>query len=155
MTFIKIFIILILCLLGTLFFTLYKNDANLFQAPGFSKRLTIFLTTNTAVTDNNHEFEELRMPVFDVPADVLYQQVILAGSQLGWQVADSDVEKQKIYFIVLSPVFLFKDDVFIQVQSISMNQSSLYIQSSSRVGRADFAANSGHIQALIKKLKAM
>jgi len=155
MTFIKIFIILILCLLGALFFTLYKNDANLFQAPGFSQRLTTFLTSNTAVTDNNHEFEELRMPVFEVPADVLYKQVVLAGSQLGWEVADSNGDKQKIYFIVLSPVFLFKDDVFIQVQSIAVNQSSLYIQSSSRVGRADMAANSGHIQALIKKLKMM
>lgn len=155
MTFIKIFIILILCLLGALFFTLYKNDANLFHAPGFSKRLTTFLTTNTAVTKNNHEFEELRMPVFEIPADVLYTHVILAGSQLGWQVADSDSENQKIYFIVLSPVFLFKDDIFIQVQFIAMNQSTLYIESSSRVGRADMAANSGHIQALIKKLKMM
>ncbi len=155
MTFIKIFIILILCLLGILLFTLYKNDANLFQAPGFSKRLTTFLTTNTAVTDNNHEFEELRMPIFDMPADVLYQQVILAGGQLGWQVADSDFDKQKIYFIVLSSIFLFKDDVFVQAQSIAMNQSSLYIQSSSRLGRADIAANAGHIQALIKKLKIM
>jgi uncharacterized protein (DUF1499 family) len=146
----KIFVVILLCLLMALFFTLYKNDANLFQAPGFAQRLSIFLTSNTAVTKDDHEFEELRTPVYKMSAEALYNRLILVGSRLGWEVAASDSENQNVNFVALSPLFLFKDDVFVQVKFIDMNKSSLYIQSASRKGRADMAANSGHIQALIR-----
>jgi len=150
---IKIFIVLLLCLLGALFFTLYKNDANLFQAPGFIQRVSIFLTSNTAVTKDDHEFEELRTPVYKMSAEALYNRVVLVGSRLGWEVLASDSDNQNVNFVALSPVFLFKDDVFVQVKFIDINKSSLYIQSSSRKGKADMAANSAHIQALIRGIK--
>ena len=137
---------------GIVFFTLYKNDANLFQQPGFGKRLTTFLTTNSAATSDNHIFEELRTPVYQVDAETLYKRVTLAASQLSWEVLATDIENQNANFVAHSPVFLFEDDVYVQVQFIDMNKSSLYMQSSSRKGRADLAANSSHIQALIKKL---
>lgn len=153
MTIIKIFVVLLLCLLGTLLFTLYRNDANLLQAPGFTQRLSVFLTSNTATTEDDHKFEELSTPVYKMSAEVLYKRMILAGSKLGWEVAASDSDNQSANFVVLSPVFLFEDDVFVQVKFIDLNESSLYIQSASRKGRADMAANSGHIQALIRGIK--
>ncbi len=152
MTLIKVAVSIIVLVVGIVFFTLYKNDANLFQAPGFSKRVMTFLTTKTAVTKEDHSFEELRIPVYDVDAEALYKRVTLAASQLGWEVLATDIDNQNANFVAYSPVFLFADDIYVQVKFMDMNKSSLYVQSSSRKGNADFAANSSHIQALIKKL---
>ena len=144
---------MIVLIVGLVFFTLYKYDAHLFQAPGFGKRLATFLTTNVAEIKDDHSFEELRTPVYEINAATLYKRVTLAASQLGWKVLATDIDNQNANFVVHSPVFLFEDDVFVQVQFIDMNKSSLYVQSSSRKGRADLAANSSHIQALINKIK--
>ena len=153
MTMIKLILSMIVLIVGIVFFTLYKNDAHLFQAPGFGKRLATFLTTNAAEIKDDHPFEELRTPVYEIDATTLYKRVTLAASQLGWKVLATDIDNQNANFVVHSPVFLFEDDVFVQVQFIDMNKSSLYVQSSSRKGRADLAANSSHIQALINKIK--
>jgi len=144
---------MIVLIVVIVFFTLYKNDAYFFQAPGFVKRLATFLTTNAAEIKDDHPFEELRTPVYEIDAATLYKRVTLAASQLGWKVLATDIDNQNANFVVHSPVFLFEDDVFVQVQFIDMNKSSLYVQSSSRKGRADLAANSSHIQALINKIK--
>ncbi|GMR01363.1 MAG: hypothetical protein BMS9Abin19_0740 [Gammaproteobacteria bacterium] len=153
MTAVKIIAFAVILIAGLVFFTLQRNDANLFQAPGFYKRLSVYLTTNTAETSDNHPFEELRTPVFSVGADKLYQRVLYVAAESGWSILANDSENQNANFVARTPVFLFEDDVYIQVQFINMNESSLYIQSSSRTGRADLAANAGHIQALIKAIK--
>ena len=152
MTVLKIIIVVLTCIVSVVFFTLIRNEANLFQAPGFNQRLSVFLSTNTATTSDDPAFEELRTPVFNMSSDVLYKRVVLAGSKLGWQVEASDKDNQDAHFIVLSSTFLFKDDVLVQVKFIDINKSSLFVQSSSRKGLADLAANSGHIQALIEKI---
>lgn len=149
---IKIFIVVLTCIVSVVFFTLVRNDANLFQAPGFNQRLLVFLSTNTAVTSDDPDFEELRTPIFNISADALYKRVVLAGSKLGWEVAASDSDNQDVHFIVLSRMFLFEDDVLVQVKFIDTDKSSLFVQSSSRKGLADLASNSGHIQALIEKI---
>lgn len=152
MTVIKIAVFAITLVVGVMFFTLYKNGAHLFDAPGFAYRLTTFLSTNSAMTTDDHAFKELRTPVYSVNAEDLYKRVIYAATELGWEVIVHDSDNQNVNFVVRSPVFLFEDDVYVQVQFIDMDHSSLYIQSSSRKGGADFAANSGHIQALMKKM---
>jgi uncharacterized protein (DUF1499 family) len=151
----KIIVVVLTCVVSVVFFTLVRNEANLFQAPGFNQRLSVFLSSNTAVTSDNPDFEELRTPVFNISADALYKRVVLAGSKLGWQVAASDKENQDVHFIVLSRLFLFEDDVLVQVKFIDTDTSSLFVQSSSRKGLADLAANSGHIQALIAKINQL
>ncbi len=140
-------------LVGLGFFTLQRNDANLFQAPGFYKRLSVYLTTNMAETADNHPFSELRTPVFSVSAEKLYRRVLYVAAESGWSSLATDSDNLNANFVVRTPVFLFEDDVFVQVQFINMNESSLYVRSSSRTGKADFAANAGHIQALIKAIK--
>jgi len=153
MTVVKIIVLAIVLLVGLVFFTLQRNDANLFQAPGFYKRLSVYLTKNTAETADNHPFKELRTPVFSVSAEKLYRRVLYVAAESGWSILASDSDNLNANFVVRSPVFLFEDDVFVQVQFINMNESSLYVQSSSRSGKADFAANAGHIQALINGIK--
>ena len=152
MTVIKIAVFTITLVLGVTFFTLYRNGANLFEPPGFSERLKTFLTTHTAATKDNHEFKELRTPIYRVDAETLYERVIYAATDLGWQVIAHDRDNQNVSFLVRSPVFLFEDDVYVQVRLVDSSHSSMYVQSSSRKAGADFAANSGHIQALLKKM---
>lgn len=153
MTVIKIAVFIVLLVIGIVFFTLYRNDANLFHEPGFSDRLVTYFTTNTAATSDNHKFEELRTPVYELNSEELYERVIFAATELGWEVVAPDSDNQNVIFVVRSPIFLYEDDVYVQVQFIDTEKSSLHIQSSSRKGKADLAANSGHIQALIKKIK--
>lgn len=153
MTIIKIIMFAIVLIAGIVFFTLQRNEANLFQAPGFYQRLTTYLSTNVAETSDDHPFEELRTPVFKVGAEKLYQRVLYVAAESGWNVLAHDSDNQNANFVVRTPVFLFEDDVFVQVQFINMDESSLYVRSGSRTGRADLAANSGHIQKLIRKIK--
>ena len=152
MTVIKFVIFFFIFIVGVVFFTLYQNDANLFQEPGIAKRLAVFLTTNTAVTADDHPLKELRTPIFTANAERLYQRVIFAASELGWDIIASDSDNQNVNMVAHTRVFLFENDIFVQVKLVDMDHSSLYIQSSSRKGSADFASNSGNIQALISKI---
>lgn len=153
MTLLKIIIYATVFIVGITFFTLYQNGANLFEEPGAGERLQVFLTANSARTEADHKFKELRTPEFDMDAEQLYKRVLKAAAELGWEVVKHDSDNQNANFVVYSPVLLFEDDVFVQVSYLDGNRSSLFIESSSRAGKADLAANSGHIQALIKKLK--
>ena len=150
---IKTIVIVVVLLVGVSFFTLHRNGANLTDEPGFSKRLAIFLKTNTASTSDSPYLEELRTPVFDLPVEALYRKVLSAASDLRWSIVAHDSEKRTINIIVRSPVFLFEDDIYVEVKAVDAQQSSLYIESSSRKGGADLAANSGHIQKLISELR--
>ena len=152
MKLIVVFIILTVCIV---FFTLIRNDANLLEPPGMVKRLAVFLTVNSASTLDDHPFKELRTPVFDMDTETLYHQVINSANVLGWGIIAHDSDTLNANFVVRSPILLFEDDVYVQVRPVDANQSSLYIQSNSRTtySRADFAANSGHIQELIDKVR--
>lgn len=150
---IKMVIYSVVLLVGLVFFTLYRNDANLFDAPGITQRITTFLTSNVAETADDHSFKELTTPVFNEAAELTYQRVIDAATKLSWNIVTNDSDNQNASFVVSSPVFLYQDDVLVQVQFLNMNQSALYIHSSSRKGKGDLAANSSHIQRLLKQMR--
>jgi len=146
----KIFIFIVLFVVGLIWATLLKNDAHLFQPPGVSQRLKVFLTTNVAETRDKHPFSELKTPVYTLSPTDLYQKMLQSAINLDWQVVENDDDKLTASFIVQSVAFAFKDDVTVRVNAMNDTQSSLYVHSQSRLGRADFAANSAHIQALLK-----
>ena len=152
-TFLKIVVIVTVLVTVMIFYTLHRNQAHISQPPGTAKRLAVFFTVNSASTSDDPYFDELRTPVFAVDAEKLYQQVLNTGGGLGWGIIANDKDARNVDFVVRSPVFLFEDDVYVEVKAVDANRSSLYIRSSSRTGKADFAANSGHIQTLIKQLK--
>lgn len=155
MTALKIIALTLALAVAAVFLTLYRNDTHLTQPPGIKKRLALFLTTNMAVTSDDPLLEELRTPVFNLSAETLYQKMLLAASKLGWTVASLDSDNLSARFIVHSPVFLFEDDVYVQVRFIGMDKSSLYVRSVSRKGKADFGANASHIQHLITKIRSL
>jgi hypothetical protein len=151
----KLIVVFIILTVSIVFFTLIRNDANLLQPPGMVKRLAVFLSVNSASTLDDHPFKELRTPVFDMDTETLYHQVINSANVLGWGIIAHDSDTFNANFVVRSPILLFEDDVYVQVRPVDANQSSLYIQSNSRstYTHADFAANSGHIQELIDKVR--
>jgi len=152
MTLIKIIIVTLVLAVAITYYSLHKNNANLFEAPGVIERLQIFLKTNSAKTSPDHQLKELRTPQFKMNSDELYKRVLRVAADLGWEVLTFDRENQNASFVSYSDVFLFEDDIYIQVQYLDQKLSSLHVESHSRTGRADFAANSGHIQTLISKL---
>ena len=109
MTLIKFVVFVFIIIVGALFLTLYQNDANLFQEPGVTKRLAVFLSTNTAFTADDHPFEELRTPVFNANAERLYKRVIYAASELGWDIIASDSDNQNANMVAHSRLFLFEE----------------------------------------------
>ena len=150
---VKTVLFCVVLVVGLVFFTLYRNDANLFEEPGVQHRLTAFLTTNVAETRDGHVFAELSTPVINASAERTYQRIIDAAADFNWIIVTADSDNQSAHFVVRSPVFLFEDDVYAQVKFIGMDESSVHIRSSSRKGRGDFAANSSHIQKLIGKIR--
>jgi uncharacterized protein (DUF1499 family) len=144
---------LVILILGTLL----KNDAPLLQEPGLVKRLAIYFTTHVAQTSDSHPFPELRTDVFAIDADNLYLAVLDALNDLKWDIVASDEAGHRVTVVVTTPIFLFKDDMVINIRSLEcMNNtviSALDIRSSSRVGKGDFGANAGHIQQLVEAVR--
>lgn len=137
--------------------TLIKNQARFFEPPGIAERLHVYLSQHTAATSDNHPFPELLTPVFNVGAERLFSVVMQVADDLGWQVQESDNENLKATLVITTPIFRFKDDLVVQVNLLNSQfnaeESSLYLHSSSRQGQADFAANAGHIQTLVQRVR--
>ena len=150
---IAVIAIVFLIVIGTLF----KNHAPLFDPPGLKKRLAIYLTTSTATTSDDHPFPELRTPVFNVGPDELYIAIKDAATDLGWVIMDSSDVEWRLEMEAKSEIFLFVDDVNVEIKPLGclegVTTSALHIHSHSRTGNADFAANAGHIQQLVKAVK--
>lgn len=150
----KIVIALIVILLLMVIATLFKNHAPLFDPPGLKKRLAVYLTTNTAVTSDEHPFAELRTPVFEVGPDELYIAVKDAAIDLSWSILDSDDVEWRLELAAKTHFLLFVDDVKVEIKPLACEEgetiTALHIHSHSRVGKADFAANADHVQQLVK-----
>jgi len=133
--------------------TLIKNKARFFESPGLAERLSIYLTQHTAATSDNHAFPELRTPVFNMAAADLLNVVIEVVIELGWRIRQIDEEDLIMSVVITTPIFHFSDDLVVQVKSGKSGGSTLTIDSTSRKGKADFAANAGHIQILIQQVR--
>lgn len=153
----KIVLAVLVIIVLVIVVTLLKNHAPLFDPPGFKKRLAVYLTTNTAITSDDHPFPELRTPVFDVGPEELYIAVKDAAVDLGWSILDSDDVEWRFHMAAKSHILLFVDDVEVDIRPVACadgsTKTALHIESRSRVGRADFAANADHVQQLIKAVE--
>ena len=137
-----------------IFATILKNHAPLLDTPGPLIRLAVYLTSNTATTSDDHPFPELRTPVYPVGPDELYTAVKDAAISLGWSIIDSNDVEWRLHMVAKTPLLLFVDDVMVKIEPLEAAEgesiSELNIHSHSRIGSADFAANAGHIQQLVK-----
>lgn len=129
-----------------------KNNVPLTEKPGLGKRLLVYLSKNTARTRTDHAWPELRTRRYEVSAEGLLSRVERAVSDLGWETAETDAEAHELHAVVSTPWLGFKDDIHIRLEETGGN-TLLHVISRSRVGRADYGANTGHIMALHRELE--
>lgn len=134
------------------FLVLMSNQANLSQAPGLKQRLKIFLTTHKAEISREPILPELQSPKFALSQAQLFEKLLAVIETLGWKVNLSDSTHYLVEAVVATPLFGFKDDIDISILADGEG-SYLYANSRSRKGRADFAANSHHLQKLLQQLQ--
>ncbi|MDH5544886.1 MAG: DUF1499 domain-containing protein [Gammaproteobacteria bacterium] len=128
------------------------NGVSVFEAPGPIDRLKIYWTQNVAETRQDHRFPELRLPVYDVPAQNLFQRIESVLHEQGWSIASVNQDALTVSAVVISPLWGFKDDIQVRVTPVDAQHSVLVIRSASRIGRGDFGANLAHIRRVIKAL---
>ena len=125
------------------------NRLPLTEPPGLAYRLKTYLTTNVAVTSPDSPFPELRPVTYPVAAQQLFDVVEAACRQLGWFVETAEREGGTLNVVITTPLWRFKDDMWIRVNPGIEGGSTLTIRASSRVGRADLGANARHILDLL------
>jgi uncharacterized protein (DUF1499 family) len=128
---------------------LLLNRPPLLSPPGPVERIKTYLTTNVAETRLDHEFPELRPPL--VPASVEQTRAIVLNAMrsLGWR--DVQVTDREIAAVVVSPLFRFRDDVTVRLESRA-DGTLLNARSASRTGKGDLAANARHIRTLFDEV---
>lgn len=124
---------------------LLANRPPLFDPPGFSRRMAVYLTTNVAETRDDSLFPELRPKQYAVPAGQLFEQATTALERLGWEITERDAGNRRLRAVVSTRLWKFRDDIAIEARVLPGERSTLYVRSASRVGRSDLAANTRHI----------
>lgn len=130
------------------------NRPMLFEPPGIKERLKIYLKYHTAETVENAAFPELRLRAYAIPRAHLIKAVIRSVDSLKrWKWVRREPELGLFQAVVTSPLWRFKDDVYILVSDLPTGKKQVYLYSASRVGRADFGANRRHILDLYEALE--
>ena len=122
---------------------LLQNDLHWRSPPGPVARLTSYLSMNDRQTAVNPEYPELMTRSYPLAIEQMRQTVIDAIAGLNWELVES--EDTKLHAVVTTRLFKYKDDVYVSVESISPDESSMQIRSVSRVGRGDLGTNIRHI----------
>lgn len=118
--------------------------------PGFGPRLRTYLSRNVVEPDPGSEFPERRPRAYAVAPDRLFDAALAACRRLAWNVAAAEPETGTIHAVVVTPLWRFKDDVHIQVQTADDGTGILLLRSSSRVGKGDLGANTRHVLDLVE-----
>lgn len=132
-----------------------KNGVPLAEAPGLGKRLWVYLSRNTARTDPDHDWPDLRTPTYPVSAAELYSRVKQSMADLDWDIVEENETEYTLHAVVSTPLLGFKDDVCIRIEETAGGKTAMNVISASRVGRADYGANVAHVIALTRELSGV
>ncbi|SEO50728.1 DUF1499 domain-containing protein [Aquisalimonas asiatica] len=139
------FLLLVLILaVVTAIGTILKNRPPLMNEPGPFARAGIYLTTNSVETRSNAIRPELRPRLYDAPPDEAWAEARAVMEELGWDIVHVSEENYAIQAVAMTPLLRMKDDVYVRLHPVDTDLSTLYFHSRSRIGRADFAANTRH-----------
>ena len=149
----KAIVILLLLALVLGAATIWRNGVSWSDPPGFWTRIAFYTMRNHVETKPKHVLPELRPQAYAAPPKELYDPVQKTILSLGWRIEAFDPVKRHVHALVTTPLLRFTDDFHVTVNP----DSTLSIQSGSRVGRADWGANLGHVldfkQALSGQVK--
>ena len=126
---------------------LLLNRPPLLPPPGPLERLKTYLSTNVAETRPNHELPELRPPLVPASLEETQDAVLAVMRSLRWR--EIRAVAGEIRAVVVSPLFRFRDDVTVRLESTS-GGTLLEARSASRIGKGDLAANARHLRALFE-----
>ncbi len=88
---------------------------------------------------------------FNESLEVVFERVVAAVDQLGWELVDASLEDGRIEATDTTFWFRFKDDVIILLTEEG-GETVLNARSLSRVGGSDFGANAGRLRELFALL---
>ena len=150
-------VVFFLALLGVALLAagIIANRLPLNDPPGMLSRLSTYLNTHVAETQENSLFPELHPRRYEAPPELLFDVARRAAQNLKWEITVLDADKKEIQAVVTTKVWGFKDDVTIQVQPAQPSGNWLWIRSSSRVGKGDLGANTRHVLDLIQAVDAI
>src|SRR5215510_3852993 len=150
-------VVFFLALLGVALLAagIIANRLPLNDPPGLLTRLSTYLNTNVAETQENSPFAELQPHRYEAPQELLFDVVRRAAQNLKWEITVLDADKKEIQAVVTTKVWGFKDDVTIRVPPAQPSGTWLWIRSASRVGKGDLGANTRHVLDLIQAVDAI
>ena len=148
-----VIVVLILSLLAAVIAVAITRPM-LFDPPGFTKRLSIYLRYNTSETTENPILPELRIRRYRISEDVMKTAVERTiRSFPRWTVIRAEPEVGAYQVVVTSWIWRFRDDLSILVTGTASGELEVYVYSASRVGRGDFGANRVHILIFYEELE--
>ncbi|MCW8963986.1 MAG: DUF1499 domain-containing protein [Gammaproteobacteria bacterium] len=149
----QIILLLLVLAIALSGYSLWSNKVPWEEPPGFWPRLKVYLSQNVAQTDELASFPELRPRTYPIEAKQFLGELTQHIPALGWNLAAVDADKLEIQATVKTRWLGFTDDITLRLEPISKNQTRLHVRSASRVGRADYGANLGHIMRLYLNLQ--
>ncbi len=130
------------------------NRVPLWESPGPLARLRVYLGENVAATRPDHPFPELRPYRINAAPDAVRACLLKQMRRLGWQAVTVSSDGLELSAEVKTPLLGFVDDVSIRLQPAA-EITWVHARSRSRVGKADFGANLGHLLRLLTACRAI
>lgn len=124
--------------------TLLMNQVPLQTEPGVAERLRTYLGGNRVETITGSRFPEREPMVLQMPPDAAYEEVRAAVRDLGWNVLAEHAPSRRLHAEIRTPLLGFRDDFRVRVEPAPAG-SRVQVQAGSRVGHADFGANTRHL----------
>lgn len=132
--------------------TLALNQVPLLAEPGPVERFRTYLSTNRVETVQGSRFPEREPMLLRVPPETAYQEVREAIRDLGWDVLAEHAASRRLHAEVRTPLLGFRDDFRVQIEP-TPSGSRIQVRASSRVGQADFGANTRHLMDFQRVLR--
>lgn len=128
------------------------NRVPWFESPGFFTRIGAYLSTNVAETSENSPYPELHPRTYPHKPKTLFHHLKQAIQHLNWTILSSDLDAGEMHIEISTPLWKFKDDMWIRIEPIHERETKLMIRSASRIGQGDLGANIRHILDLYNAL---
>lgn len=141
---IRLLLILLLVVLGSIGAALVSNQVPILAAPGPMERLPVYLTRNRIVTTADPALPELRLPYYEVAPEVAFEAATAAITDLGWELVRVDADQRSLHTVAVTRWLRFQNDFRVQIREAAPGLIGLHAVSQSRVGEADLGANLRH-----------
>lgn len=150
---IRLLLALLLLGVGTPLAVIAYNHPPLRSSPGPLARLHTYLTRHVVQTEADSAYPERRLQVYPHPAQAVLEAAVAAARANGWEIRRIDPGNHYLHAVAMTPLWRFKDDVEVWVKTTENADSALRLRSASRIGAADFGANTARIVRLRQQIE--